>query len=77
MPWVTWFFWKFFAANDMARVLARRPWIFDKHLLMEGAYVEPYKLHMNSIPFWVQNFKSMAFHWFILLNKLGKELVKQ
>ena len=62
MPWVTWFLWKFFAANDMARVLAGCPWIFNKHLLKVSAYVEPYKLHMNSVPFLVQNFKSMAFH---------------
>ena len=41
MPWVTWFLWKFFAANDMARVLAGCPWIFNKHLLMVSAYVEP------------------------------------
>lgn len=66
MPWVMSFLWNFSAANDMAKVLARCPWIFDKHLLMESAYVEPYKLHMNSVSLLVQNFKSMAFHWFIL-----------
>ena len=47
---------EFFYAGDKKRVLIGRPWSFDRFLLLVTLLdgdVQPSKLEMNLVPFWV------------------------